>query len=172
MKQTKDVTVIAMYTALLIAAQYALSFAAGVEVVSAMIAVFAAVFGTKKGVILAVSFSVVRCLAFGFFPTVIVLYLVYFPLYAFVMSLPAKKNVDRIWVAVPLAAALTACFTLIDDVLTPLLMSFSKKAWSAYFYSSLPTMLTHVLSVTAGTLVLYAPLKILLTKIRIGLYNS
>ena len=168
MKQTKDVTVIAMYTALLIAAQYALSFAAGVEVVSAMIAVF----GTKKGVILAVSFSVVRCLAFGFFPTVIVLYLVYFPLYAFVMSLPAKKNVDRIWVVVPLAAALTACFTLIDDVLTPLLMSFSKKAWSAYFYSSLPTMLTHVLSVTAGTLVLYAPLKILLTKIRIRLYNS
>ena len=73
MKQTKDVTVIAMYTALLIAAQYALSFAAGVEVVSAMIAVFAAVFGAKKGVILAVSFSVVRCLAFGFFPTVIVL---------------------------------------------------------------------------------------------------
>lgn len=48
MKQTKDVTVIAMYTALLIAAQYALSFVAGVEVVSAMIAVFAAVFGTKK----------------------------------------------------------------------------------------------------------------------------
>lgn len=172
MKQTKDVTVIAMYTALLIAAQYALSFVAGVEVVSAMIAVFAAVFGTKKGVILAVSFSVVRCLAFGFFPTVIVLYLVYFPLYALVMSLPAKKNVDRIWVVVPLAAALTACFTLIDDVLTPLLMGFSKKAWSTYFYSSLPTMLTHVLSVTAGTLVLYAPLKILLTKIRIRLYNS
>lgn len=171
MKQTKDITTIAVYTALLIAAQYALSFAAGVEVVSVMIAVFAAVFGTKKGVILGISFSLVRCLAFGFFPTVIVLYLVYFPLYALVMSLPAKNNVDRIWVVVPLAAVLTACFTLIDDVLTPLMMSFSKKAATAYFYSSLPTMLTHVVSVTAGTAILYAPLKILLTKLRIRLYN-
>ncbi len=172
MNKTKDVTVTAMYTALLIAAQYALSFVAGVEVVSVMIAVFAAVFGSKKGVILGLSFSVVRCIFFGFYPTVIVLYAIYFPLYAFVVSIPARKNLDRLWVVVPLAALLTACFTMLDNLLTPLMMGFAAKAWRAYFYASLPTLATHVVSVAVSVAVLYAPLKILLTKLRLRLYNS
>jgi energy-coupling factor transport system substrate-specific component/cob(I)alamin adenosyltransferase len=66
--------------AILVAAQLCFSMLAGVEVVTVLFVAYAFVFGWKRGVIAAVSFSLLRQLVFGFFPQVLCLYLVYYPL--------------------------------------------------------------------------------------------
>ena len=74
--------VVAVFTALLLAAQYALWFVKGVELVTVLLLVFSYRFGVRCGVLSAVAFSLLRCLLFGFFPNVVLLYLLYYPLFA------------------------------------------------------------------------------------------
>ena len=76
------VAVVAVFTALLLAAQYALWFVKGVEVVTVLLLVFSYRFGVRCGALSAVAFSLLRCLLFGFFPNVVLLYLIYYPLFA------------------------------------------------------------------------------------------
>ena len=76
------VAVVAVFTALLLGAQYALWFVKGVEVVTVLLLVFSYRFGVRCGVLSAVAFSLLRCLLFGFFPNVVLLYLIYYPLFA------------------------------------------------------------------------------------------
>lgn len=83
---SKDIAYIAIMCALLIGGQYALSFVAGVEIVTLLLACFSYVFGIRRGAICAAAFSVLRCFLWGFYPTVIILYLVYYPLLATVFG--------------------------------------------------------------------------------------
>lgn len=76
------VAVAAVFSALLLGAQYALWFVKGVEVVTVLLLVFSYRFGVRCGVLSAVAFSLLRCLLFGFFPNVVILYLLYYPLFA------------------------------------------------------------------------------------------
>ena len=76
------VAVVAVFSALLLGAQYALWFVKGVEVVTVLLLVFSYRFGVRCGVLSAVAFSLLRCLLFGFFPNVVLLYLIYYPLFA------------------------------------------------------------------------------------------
>ncbi len=75
----KEIAYIAVACALLIGAQYVFSFISGVEIVTLLFICFAYKFGIRDGVICAVAFSLLRCIIFGFYPTVIVLYLIYYP---------------------------------------------------------------------------------------------
>lgn len=77
-----EAAAVAVVVALLIALQYALSWVAGVEVVTVLLLCFCWSFGVRAGMLAAVSFSLLRCLLFGFTPQVIVLYLVYYPAFA------------------------------------------------------------------------------------------
>ena len=52
-----SLAVIAVMTALLIGAQFVLSFVAGVEVVSLLLAVFSVVYGIRRGLAVATCFS-------------------------------------------------------------------------------------------------------------------
>lgn len=86
------VAVCAVMTALLLAVQCALSFVAGVELVTAFLLVFCYVFGAKYGMVTATAFSLLRNFIFGFAPDVIVLYLIYFNAFALVFGAMGKRR--------------------------------------------------------------------------------
>ncbi len=72
----------AVAAALLIAVQYAFSWVPGVEAVTVLLLCFSWSFGVRAGVFAATAFSLLRCFIFGFSPSAIVLYLVYYPAFA------------------------------------------------------------------------------------------
>lgn len=86
------VAVCAVMTALLLAVQCALSFVAGVELVTAFLLVFCYVFGAKYGMVTATAFSLLRNFIFGFAPDVIALYLIYFNAFALVFGAMGKRR--------------------------------------------------------------------------------
>ena len=221
--QAKDVAYPALMSALLVGGQYLFSFVAGVEIVTALLACFSAAFGVKRGVLCAVSFSLLRCFLFGFVPNVIVLYLIYYPAFAaafgglgkikdetfarYPLWMAAAVNALLLGLAVAagcaagfgwikasrivkatltallwavfglcaalalsfdglycakkffgketgaalktvaftaVAAAFTVSFTLLDDVISPLMLGYTRDAALAYFYASFTAMLPQV----------------------------
>ena len=82
----KDIAYVAVMCALLIGGQYVFSFVAGVEIVTLLLACFSYVFGIRRAILCTVAYSLLRCLIFGFYPTVIILYLIYFPIFAAVFG--------------------------------------------------------------------------------------
>lgn len=232
---SKEISYAAVMCALLIGGQYVFSFVAGVEIVTLLLVCYSAVFGARRGAICAAAFSVLRCFIFGFYPTVIVLYIIYYPLLAAVFGvlgrldssafekLPAavavainlllislaaacvaayaldliklsriykvtiyvflwvifslcvalciafdillaaqKKSVGRFSELLRLitftcvAAVCTIIFSLLDDVITPLMLGFTPLHALGYFYSSFTAMLPQTVCtvVTVGALFL------------------
>lgn len=141
----KDVASVGVMTALLIAAQYALSPVAGVEIVTPLLLCYSCAFGPVRGAVVAIAFSLLRCFLQGFVLNVVALYLLYFPLFAVLFGILGRTaagwGVLRRTVSVTLLAVLlTACFTLLDDVLTPAILGFSERAARSYFFLSLPVL--------------------------------
>ena len=166
------VAVVAVFTALLLAAQYALWFVKGVEVVTVLLLVFSYRFGVRCGVLSAVAFSLLRCLLFGFFPNVVLLYLLYYPLFAACFGLLGNALHRRTGVRVQmlltvLAVLFTALFTLLDDAVTPLLYGYTKEAALAYFLASLPTMAVQTACAAVTVLLLFRPLLFILKRVKL-----
>ena len=166
------VAVVAVFTALLLAAQYALWFVKGVELVTVLLLVFSYRFGVRCGVLSAVAFSLLRCLLFGFFPNVVLLYLLYYPLFAACFGLLGNALHRRTGVRVQmlltvLAVLFTALFTLLDDALTPLLYGYTKEAALAYFLASLPTMAVQTVCAAVTVLLLFRPLFFVLKRVKL-----
>lgn len=106
---TRRIAFCAVMTALLIAVQYALSFVSGIELVTVLLLCFCYVFGARCGVLTSIAFSVLRCLLFGFVPNVIILYLVYYSLFALLFGWLGRSRI-RVWVCPVLLAFLaSAC---------------------------------------------------------------
>lgn len=235
----KDIAAVAVMTALLIGGQFVLSPVAGVEVVTVLLAAFSFSYGVRAGVLAATAFALLRCFIFGFYPSVIVLYLIYYPLFALIFGLLgrvkeqtylrfplwaallvnvaivavgvgcavcAATNIIKIsrlaaamvktllWVifalccaliavfdcvfalqrrgnlksgnmlmvavAAAVAAACTICFTLLDDVITPLFMGWGVfSATSAtYFYASFLAMAPQTVCAIVTVSTLFLPL--------------
>lgn len=98
-------------TALLIGGQLALYMVAGVEVVTVLLLCFAFVFGPRAGALSAIAFSLLRCFLWGFYPSVIVLYIIYYPLFAIFFGFlgracGGKNFVFRGWTYALIAAVL------------------------------------------------------------------
>ena len=153
---------------MVISAQLMLSSVPGVELVTVMIAAFAASFDRQMGAISAVAFSLLRCILFGFWPTVIILYLAYYPLLALVFSFVGKikKYTLHIIVAVITAMLMTVVFTFIDNLVTPLFYGYSAKMWKAYIISSFSFMIPQLISVAATVGALYYPLFLLFNRVK------
>lgn len=170
----KNLAVMAVMAALLIGAQFALSFVAGVELVTLLLCAFCVVFGVKRGLITAVAFSVLRCLIFGFTLNVVVLYLFYFPTLAVVVGFygklinktfavdknPVKRALNAKSVIVfigliAIVAAMTCLFTMVDNIVAPFIMGFSATSAKIYFINSLPVMVTHMISATVSVALLF-----------------
>ena len=157
MKTAKSIILPSIYTAILIGGQFVLSGISGVELVTVLFLAFCYKYGVKQGLLVANAFSLLRCFVFGFFPNVILLYLIYYNIFAIVFGLfgnacknayGKKKHTTTILLALPM----TALFTLIDNILTPLLYGFTRQAAKAYFiaslYAVLPQLLCSLVTVT------------------------
>ena len=227
---SKEIAYIAVTCAALLGGQFVFSFVVGVEVVTLILACFSYQFGARRGMICAVAFSLLRCLIYGFYPTVILLYLIYYPLLALLFGLLGKcKNLSSplcavivnilllsvstvcvfcyfadiikvakvyavtikvlLWVIFSLCAALcifydcvyfshlkakgeilkvillasagavmTALFTLLDDIITPVFWGYSRNTALAYFYSSFTAMLPQIICTVVSICTLFLPL--------------
>lgn len=163
MKSAKEIIIPAVYVATLIGAQFVLSGVAGVELVTVLLLSFVYAFGLKKGLIVANAFIVLRTLLFGFFINIFILYIVYYNVFVIVIGVISKifksKYSVKIHVLLTvLAVVLTACFTLFDDVLTPLMYSYSLSATKIYFIASLYTMVPQLICSLATVTTLFYPL--------------
>lgn len=139
----KECAFVAVFVALVIAAQLALSAVPGVEVVTLLFVAYAFTFGVRRGMAAATAFALLRQLVFGFYPTVFLLYVVYYNLLAATFGWlggRVQNPVKRLWLVVLVACVCTVCFTLIDNVISPWFYGYSAKAWRLYAYASLPFM--------------------------------
>ena len=174
MRITRFIAITALYTALLISLQLALSGVVGVELVTAFFLAFCFTAGVKAGVTVAVCFSLLRCFLFGFSPSVIVLYLVYYSCFALFFGFLGNvfKRRFTFWSffsAVVFVTVFTALFTLLDDVITPLFYGFDLKAMQGYFIASLPVIPVQCVCAALSSLALFFPLtKALLFALKIG----
>ena len=157
----KECAFLAVFVAVVIAVQLALSFLPGVELVTVFFVCYAFVMGWKRGMFAATAFSLLRQMVFGFFPTVLVLYLVYYNLLALGFGLLGKKiknPIKSLPIIVALACVGTVCFTLIDDVITPLWYAYSAKATRAYFFASLTVLFPQIICTAVSVSCLFLPI--------------
>ena len=137
----KECAYIAVFVALVIAAQLALSALPGVEIVTVLFISYAYAFGCKRGMLSATAFTLLRQLLFGFFPSVLFLYFIYYNLLALVfgrLGKKYKKPTQKTWLVLVLACAFTIGFTLLDCVISSLFYGFTFAGIKAYLFSSLP----------------------------------
>lgn len=157
----REYAYIAVFIAILIAVQVVLSFVPGVELVTVLLVCFSFVMGVRRGLISATAFSLVRQIVFGFYPKVLILYLVYYNLLTLIFGLLGRK-IKRPLVFLPLivvvACLCTVSFTMFDNVLTPLWYGYSEKVARIYFYYSLPFMIPQVICTAVSVTALFYPL--------------
>lgn len=217
---TRKLVTCAVMTALLIVTQFALSFVSGVELVTVILLCFCYTVGIRYGVITATAFSLLRCMLFGFTPNVVILYLVYYNLFALLFG-GMKSHKPPIWVCpvllcllsvwsayfaitgVPIsilyqdklcillwvlfgisialiityfiliavkkskelaeitviAATCAILFTLLDDIISPIILGYGNETAIIYFYTSFLAMIPQTICVTISVLLLFYPLK-------------
>ena len=159
LKSAKESAYIAVFVALLIAVQLAFS-AIPVEFVTVFFIAYASVFRWKRAMAVGTVFSLVRQLLFGFFPTVLVLYLLYFNAVALVFGKwqkPCNKAKNLVF-TVLLSCVCTVGFTLLDNVLTPLWYGYAWAATKAYFKASLFFLIPQTIGTGVSVALLFLPL--------------
>ncbi len=168
----KECAYAATFTALLIAAQLCLAAIPSVEVVTPLFLSYAFAFGGRRGAVVGVAFSLLRQLVFGFFPSVLVLYLLYYPLTAALFGWlggKVRKPLPALWWLTGIACFCTFGFSLLDSVITPLWYRFTAQASWAYFLASLPIAGTQVVCTAATVALSFLPLTRALAIARKGL---
>lgn len=163
MRTAKEIAIISIYTALLIGGQTVLSGVAGVEVVTVMLLAFCYYFGIRAGFAVANAFSVLRCLIFGFFPSVIILYLIYYNIFSAVFGLLGMRFKGKYGIkihAILLICALfmTVLFTVLDNLITPLYLGFTAVATKAYRALSLSALIPQLICTGVTVLLLFPAL--------------
>ena len=163
MYSAKKVVLPGVFTALLIGGQLILSGVSGVEVVTVLLLAFAYRYGVKQGLLVANAFSLLRCFIFGFFPNVLVLYLVYYNLFVLTIgsigqAFHGEYTIKKHAVLLCVAVGLTVLFTMLDNVITPLMYAFTWKATKVYFVASLSTLFPQMACAGLTVLFLFPPL--------------
>ncbi len=173
LSSAKECAFLAVFVALLIASQLVCSAMPGVELVSVLFIAYSFVFGAGRGAFAAVAFSLLRCFLFGFFPTVLALYLVYYTLLAFVFGNLGKRPLKTAWKQLLLLTAIacvcTAFFTGLDNLLTPLWYGYTAQAWKLYAFASFYFMIPQIICTAITVPLLFFPLKKAFTLARRGL---
>lgn len=158
-KTGREAAYVGVFVALLIATQLCFASIPGVEAVTVLFVAFSFSFGVKRSMIAATVFSLLRQLVFGFYPTVLVLYLTYYNMSGVLFGFLGHKlqpNVKNLVFLTGLACVCTVFFTLFDNLLTPLWYGYSERVIKMYFYASLSFMLPQAIctAVTVGCLFL------------------
>ena len=160
-RSAKECAFIAVFVATTVSVQIALSFVPGVEIVTVMFVAYSFVMGVKRGVISAVAFALIRQIFFGFAPTVLILYLIYFPMLTIGFGFLGGRLNNPLKYLIPLslfACICTVFFTMIDNILTPLWYGYGEKSTWLYFTASLPFMITQVICTAISAVCLFFPL--------------
>ena len=170
MQKTKWSVRVAICVAMLIGGQLALSGISGIEIVTVMMLCFCFSYGIRTGLAIATVFSLLRCLVFGFQINVIVLYLIYYNSFAAFYGWLGRRLSGRISparniIVVASAMALTVLFTLLDDVITPLIFGFHPNAAKVYFLQSLYALIPQTICSMVTVSVLFTPLTKVIQKI-------
>lgn len=160
MKIAKRIVLPAMYTALLIGGQIALSGVSGVEIVTVLLLTFCFRFGILQGLIVATGFSLLRNFYFGFYPTVVLLYMIYFNLFAIVFGalghlFGKKYSIKSHVVLIVTAVLMTVLFTAIDNVITPLFFGMNPNQTKAYWVGSLSAVIPQSICACITTIFLF-----------------
>lgn len=160
MNSAKKIILPGVFTALLIGGQLALSGISGIEVVTVLLLTFAYKYGIGQGLLVANSFSLLRCFIFGFIPNVILLYLIYYNTFVLVFGFIGKVfrheySIKKHIMVVVIAVIMTALFTMTDNILTPLMYGFTENATKAYFMTSLYTIVPQIICTFATVLILF-----------------
>ena len=160
MNSAKKIILPGVFTALLIAGQLVLSGISGIEVVTVLLLTFVYKYGIGQGLLVANSFSLLRCFIFGFIPNVIVLYLIYYNIFVLVFGFLGKVfrheySIKKHIMVVVVAVVMTALFTILDNVLTPLIYGFTANAAKAYFVASLYTVMPQIVCTFATVLIIF-----------------
>ena len=162
-KSAKEISYASIAVAVLISSQLALSAISGIEVVTAIFALYCFVFGVVRGIVVANVFSLIRCLIFGFFPQVVLLYLIYYNVFAVGIGVLGKVIKDqKIWLKIVVLTLISCVFTVgfiwIDNLLNVLLFSLSPTASQIYIAQSLPAMFRQLICVGVTVPTLFYPL--------------
>ena len=170
MNKTKFVVRVAMCVALLIAGQLALTSVTGIEIVTVMLLCFCYCYGIRHGVATATTFSLLRCFVFGFQINVIVLYLIYYNLFAIFFGwlgarFTGKNALLKTVIVVASAVVFTALFTLLDDVITPMIYGFNENATKVYFYQSLTAVIPQTVCAAVTVSICFHPLTKVIQKV-------
>lgn len=170
MQKTKFIVRVAICVAMLIGGQLALSGISGIEIVTVMMLCLCFCYGIRVGVAVATVFSLLRCFVFGFQVNVIVLYLIYYNLFAVFYGWLGTQFAGKIsffkqGIIVASAMAFTVCFTLLDNVITPLMYGFHANAAKVYFLQSLTAVIPQTVCVMVTVAVLFTPLTKVIRKI-------
>ena len=170
MQKTKYIVRVAICAAMLISGQMVLSGISGIEIVTVMMLCICFCYGIRVGVAVATVFSLLRCFIFGFQINVIVLYLVYYNLFAMFFGWLGTRFTGKISflkriIIIGSAMAFTVCFTLLDDVITPLVHGFHANAAKVYFFQSLYALIPQTVCTMVTVAVLFTPLTSVIRKI-------
>lgn len=160
MNSAKKIILPGVFTALLIGGQLALSGISGIEVVTVLLLTFVYKYGIGQGLLVANSFSLLRCFIFGFIPNVIVLYLIYYNIFVLVFGFLGKVfrheySIKKHIMVVVVAVVMTVLFTITDNVLTPLIYGFTANTAKAYFVASLYTVIPQIVCTFATVLIIF-----------------
>ena len=101
----------------------------------------------------------IRIMLWIFFGIVIAL------LFLYVVLIVAKKDNELAGITA-LAAFCTILFTLLDDIISPLILGYGTEAAVAYFYTSFLAMLPQTICTAVSVFLLFSPIKKLLTKVK------
>lgn len=160
MNSAKKIILPGVFTALLIGGQLALSGISGIEVVTVLLLTFVYKYGIVQGLLVANSFTLLRCFIFGFMPNVILLYLIYYNIFIFVFGFIGKLfrheySIKKHIMVVIVAVVMTVFFTITDNVLTPLMYGFTENASKAYFVASFYTVIPQIICTFATVLIIF-----------------
>lgn len=168
----KECAYLAVFVALVIAVQLCLAVVPGVELVTVLFVSYAFVFGIRRGMLAATAFSLVRQLVFGFSTTVLILYLVYYNALTAIfggIGRGVKEPIRALWWIVLTACVCTVCFSVLDNIITPLWYGYTKRATRAYFLASLSFMLPQLVCTAVSVSILFIPLQRAFKSIKKGL---
>ena len=163
MQKTKFIVRVAICAAMLIGGQLALSGISGIEIITVMMLCLCFCYGIQTGLAIATTFSLMRCFYFGFQINIIVLYLIYYNVFALFFGWLGKRLVGditwiRLGIVVAAAVLFTVLFTVLDNVITPLVFGFHGNAAKVYFAQSLTAMIPQTICAAVTVSLLFIPL--------------
>lgn len=110
----REMIILSLMDAVLIVAQMIFGMIAGIEIVTVLYLCFSLVFGWKMSWLLGIIFSITRCLIYGFYPNVLLLYLIFYSICPWIIWLSSRYE-KAVWVM-----ALSSVLICIWVLLSPL----------------------------------------------------